>query len=326
LSARREFSVTVAFANYFLQLIGCASHDFARGSSRRMTFVDLRSFDSRWLLTLAALSVFAPGCAAGHDDDASTEVGDDARTAIPPGLERSANVALGIPHDRNGADDLLLDRTEYVVSYNEHTRTPNWVAWRLIQNDLGNTDRALDFSPDAQLPEGVYRVNDEDYLNTGFDRGHMCPSADRTRNAAMNKETFLFTNVVPQRPSVNRGPWKALESHERDLARAGRTLYIVAGPLFAANPPTVGQDVSVPRAFFKVIVSLPDANLDSIDRADVVSVLMDNDESAAASEWPSHAVRARAVQDQSGYTLFGSLPPSARRHLLDADPALGESP
>src|SRR5207244_318977 len=79
-------------------------------------------------------------------------------------------------------NDFLMVKPFYALSYNNVKGTPNWVSWRLSKEDLGTAPRAP-FKPDTTLPSGFKKVQPADYSNSGFDRGHMCPHSDRTRNA-----------------------------------------------------------------------------------------------------------------------------------------------
>ena len=93
-------------------------------------------------------------------------------------------------------------------------------------------------------------------MNSGFDRGHLCPSADRTATDADNDATFFLTNVVPQTHASNAGPWLDLEDEGRQLANQGRRLVIIAGPIFGATHQVIGTGVEVPVSMFKVLVVL----------------------------------------------------------------------
>src|SRR5205085_2817549 len=111
------------------------------------------------------------------------------------------------------------------------------------------------------------------------DRGHMCPSADRSRTPDENASTFLMINMQPQLHELNAGPWEKLEEHERDLARTGdRDLYVVAGGIFAEPPPTIGHGVAVPQANYKIIVVLGRGQGPESVRPDteVLAVIMPN--------------------------------------------------
>src|SRR5262249_52031531 len=140
----------------------------------------------------------------------------------------SPHLALGVPTDADSSDDLILDERDFVVSWSARRLDPNWVAWQLDRRYLGRVPRKNDFRPDEGLPFGVPRVSPHDYQHSGYDRGHMCPSADRDATEEMNSLTFLMTNMVPQLHELNAGPWEKLERHERELAeRQGAELYIV---------------------------------------------------------------------------------------------------
>jgi endonuclease G len=121
---------------------------------------------------------------------------------------RDDNLALGNPSgaeaDATGSpDNYLLTKKQYTLSYNRDQGKPNWVSWHLSNAWLGSTARQNNFAPDNELPGGWYQVSSTSYSGSGFDRGHNCPSADRTRSVADNSATFLMTNMMPQSPQNN---------------------------------------------------------------------------------------------------------------------------
>ncbi len=126
-------------------------------------------------------------------------------------------------------DNYLMVKPQYVISYNSKTKTANWVSWQLNRSWMGTADRQDNFRPDDALPDAWYKVRPNDYTGSGYDRGHIAPSADRTRNEADNSSTFLMTNMMPQVPEVNRGVWGDLEEYCRELVQQGKELYISGG-------------------------------------------------------------------------------------------------
>jgi len=82
------------------------------------------------------------------------------------------------------------------------------------------------FRPDDALPAEAYKVRPNDYTGSGYDRGHIAPSADRTCNEADNSATFLMSNMMPQVPELNRGVWGDLKEYCRELVQEGKELYI----------------------------------------------------------------------------------------------------
>jgi endonuclease G len=165
------------------------------------------------------------------------------------------HTTLGIPEPASIDDPqhALLVKSQYVVSFDGNRKNPRWTSWELTSAWLGSASRSLDFSPDPSLPSDIPQASSNDYVKSGYSRGHLCPSADRTDNATDNLATFQFTNAVPQTAQSNTGPWEDLEKTSRALATAGHHLFIVAGSRYETDQ-TIGNDVAVPTSMFKVVV------------------------------------------------------------------------
>jgi endonuclease G len=237
--------------------------------------------------------------------------------AHPPArIEDSKHVALGVPKDADDSDDYLMDKGEFVLSYSARLNAPSWVAWRLEKADLGSVSRSPGFHADATLPRAFYAVQDEDYTRSGYDRGHMCPSADRTRTKESNLATFVLTNAHPQLHELNAGPWEDLEKHAREIVRSGKDLFVVAGGLFDAAPKRIGhatdpgRRVAVPRASFKVIVVVDrGGGLANVEASTpTIAVIMPNEPAVAGHAWTEYAVTIRDVERESGYDFDARVP------------------
>src|SRR5207248_6889700 len=100
-----------------------------------------------------------------------------------------SNATANVANENN----YLMVKPQYTLSYNRSKGTPNWVAWRLDSSWIGGAPRQDDYRPDPALPAGWYQVQANDYSGSGYERGHMCPSGDRTRSVADNSATFLMT-------------------------------------------------------------------------------------------------------------------------------------
>ncbi|MEP7050635.1 MAG: DNA/RNA non-specific endonuclease [Pseudomonadota bacterium] len=240
------------------------------------------------------------------------------RHQLPPAstdFTNNIHLALGIPRDADPSDDRLLDERAYVVSYSPVKRVPNWVAWRLERSNLGHVKRKNDFRPDPSLPAELFHVSESDYLRSGYDRGHLCPSADREDTAEDNSTTFLFTNMQPQLHELNAGPWERLEAYERRRAEQGDVLYIVAGGVFSAPFPTIGRGVAVPAANFKIIVALPAGQTprDISAATDVVAVLMPNERGVGEHVWTEFLTSVDALEQASGYDFLNAIPEPIQR-------------
>jgi endonuclease G len=214
--------------------------------------------------------------------------------AAPPATTRqpeepNANIRFGIPApaDAKSPDAYLIERPQYVLSYNASKKIPNWVCWRLRKEDIGPALRGP-FEPDPLLPKGFPKVTTHVYDRCGFDRGHMCPAKDRSATQEDCNATFYLTNVLPQSPNSNRKGWERMEEYCRTLARQGKVLYIACGPAGVAGEGSNGQaeeigkgkvKVTVPAKLWKVVLVLPNLEAEPRKNTRVIAVIMPNDQS-----------------------------------------------
>jgi endonuclease G len=235
-----------------------------------------------------------------------------ATTDSPSSSIGSINLALGLPTDSDPSDDLILDHEVFVVSYNVRREVPNWVAWRLVADDFGKAHRTNTFHVDALLPADWYHVGPLDYRGSGYDRGHLCPSGDRTSSPSANATTFVMTNMLPQVRALNAGPWERLESYERELAgQQGKQVFIVAGGLFDATGTQswIGPGIAVPRATFKVLVVLERGQgaADVSAATTIYAVIMPNAASVSGTAWQQYLVSVDQVERESGYNFMSRV-------------------
>lgn len=239
----------------------------------------------------------------------------------------SVHLTLGNPSnaqtDVNQPLNYLIDRPQYALSYNRDQGTPNWVSWHLAAADLGTAARSNSFTADTSLPAGWYQVKTGDYTNSGYDRGHMCPSADRTATDADNQATFILTNILPQAPDNNQGPWVKLETYARDLVGQGQELYILSGGAGISMTIASGK-VTVPVDTWKALLALPEGadDLARINTAThIVAVRMPNRNGIRSAAWESFRVTVDSLEATTGYDLFSAVPAKVQAILesrLDA--------
>lgn len=215
----------------------------------------------------------------------------------------------------------LLTKPEYVLSYNRDRGTANWVSWELQGRDLGGVDRQNDFRADVSLPAGWPQVEPGDYSRSGYDRGHLVPSADRTANTTANSATFLMTNIIPQTADNNRGVWRELEEYCRDLVRSGKTLYIVAGGY--GDLKTLGPQgrVTVPTNTWKAILILDNPQAPIAAQTQVIAVDIPN-KKRLRGNWQNYQVTVDQIEQATGYDLFDQLPDDLERAIESDKPAI----
>lgn len=153
----------------------------------------------------------------------------------------------------------LLKRYAYRSWYNESMRIPLAVSWFLTgDHTRGNNQRRnQQFHPDADVKNPT---TTQDYIQSGYDRGHMCPAGDNKWNQQALDETFLMTNICPQNHNLNKHDWNDLELLCRQWARKYGKVYIVCGPLLRGSQhEQIGprsRRVTVPEAFYKVVLRM----------------------------------------------------------------------
>lgn len=175
-------------------------------------------------------------------------------------------VRYEMPETRRG--EVLIEHTGYMLSYDKTTNCPKWVAWELTDAEATATGGRSDiFLPDPKI-EAKYRVTTDDYKGSGYDRGHMCPSADMKWSSDAQRECFYMTNICPQLHTLNAGGWSRLETACRRWAKQEGCVYVACGPIYNDDRKvrTIGTDhiVRVPDAFFKVVLSLKQGDEKSI--------------------------------------------------------------
>ncbi|MGB7201938.1 MAG: DNA/RNA non-specific endonuclease [Pyrinomonadaceae bacterium] len=223
---------------------------------------------------------------------------------------------FGNPSNATGSvaneNNYLMQKPQYSLSYNRSTATPNWVAWRLDSTWVGTAPRQDDYRPDPALPAGWYQVQDNDYSGSGYDRGHMCPSGDRTRSIPDNSATFLMTNFVPQLAANNQGPWEEFESYCRTLAAQGNEIYIITGP--NGNIGTIAQGrIVVPQYTWKVVLVIPNGNNDvaraSSKATRVFGIIVPNFPPLNINApWRDFRVTVNDVEYLTGHNFFTEIP------------------
>ena len=173
-----------------------------------------------------------------------------------PNLKRETR--YGLPE----ADQILYNR-HYVVGYSYYFRQAKW-ALEIVDSDVTDVVREDNFRADYRIPE-EFRADVEVYEGSGFNRGHLVASQNQIEDRVQNSETFLLSNMCPQKPKFNSGIWRKLEQAVRDLDSDEKVFetYVISGPIFYFDKDVImmgdevdGIDVTlpIPHAFFKSVL------------------------------------------------------------------------
>ena len=241
-------------------------------------------------------------------------------TDIQPEKGDNSNMLFGNPTRASSTtpENYYLDLKYYTQSYSRSKAIPNWVSWHL---DASTTTRIADrmdnFAGFNELPPEFFVVTSSSYAGSGFDRGHNCPSADRSSSAAANSATFLMTNMVPQAPRNNQRTWANFEAYLRSLVDSGNEIYIImgnygTGGIGSKGPATTiaNGNIAVPANLWKVAVVLPTGNKDlsRVNANTRVIAISTANVNTVDPDWRKYLVSVNDIEKATGYDLLSALP------------------
>lgn len=163
-------------------------------------------------------------------------------------------------------DEILTGRY-FTIGYSWYFRQAKWVLEIVNPNAHFEWDveRRNNFRADIRVPRR-FRAGLKAYEDSGYDRGHLVGSANQDELEIQNSETFLLSNMSPQKPNFNRRIWRKLEMAIRKLNDQSRILetYVLTAPIFyfdrkietiGGENEKYGIDVPIPHAFAKSILA-----------------------------------------------------------------------
>ncbi|MDR1880857.1 MAG: DNA/RNA non-specific endonuclease [Tannerellaceae bacterium] len=217
----------------------------------------------------------------------------------------------------NGQKEQIIEHEGFTVSYNPEYRIANWVAYELTPEEAQSDSVARwnKFAPDPDVV-GPTATND-DYRNSGYDRGHLAPAGDMKWSAKAMRESFYFSNICPQNKGLNGGMWHKLEKQCRTWAGQHGTLSIVTGPVIGGELERLGKNrVGIPELFYKVIGCTPRG-----DTPKGIGFLFEN-RNYKNTSLRVMAVTVDSVEAVTGIDFFPSLPREIQDRMESAvDPA-----
>ena len=146
---------------------------------------------------------------------------------------------------------VTLCYSNHQLQYDFQKRIPLWVGEHITKDTLyGTAERQqCSFRADKNIPE-KFQSKNEDYLASGYTRGHMMPAGDIKSNQEAMNETFFLSNIIPQDLENNAGFWFRMETYCRALVKKYSDVYVISGPLFI---PTSTSESEIKVVTYKVI-------------------------------------------------------------------------
>jgi endonuclease G len=252
-------------------------------------------------------------------------------------IDVSLQMQLGNPSgatvNTNNYDHYLIQRAVEAIDYSDNLGEPVWASWDLTAGDVGPATRSTTYFQDTNLPPNFHRLITTDYNGVGninFNRGHLCPSEDRTDSRADNDAVFFMSNIMPQSGPNNQGVWANLESDCRTLASAGNELLIICGPSGFGTTTIPSGKAYIGSNVWKIIVSVPLGGGTALSRLRatnrVIAVSIPNVTNGLSSSWPTYVTSPRQIEQDTGFTFFTAVPASIAavyRAKVDGSPVPG---
>jgi endonuclease G, mitochondrial len=192
---------------------------------------------------------------------------------------------------KDGGKNYLLTRPQYALSYNNAKLTPNWVSWQLNASWIGTTPRNNNFRPDPGLPPTWYKVTPADYGRTGYDRGHMTPSADRDNTPDNESATYLTQ---------------------------GKELQIIAGPYGTKGTIGSNKPITVPETVWKIVLIMDKPGQSPSDigpGTQVIAIEIPNEQGIKTEGWGKYRVTVDSLEQKTGYDFLSALPVDVQAKL-----------
>jgi len=197
-----------------------------------------------------------------------------------------------------------INHKYYKLCYNESDEQAKWVAYSLtnVQVNTNLCDRTDDFRIDPNVKTGTATL--EDYKGSGYDRGHLCPAADRHFSCDAMSETFFMSNMSPQTPGFNRGIWKKLEELVRGWALKYENIFVVTGPVL--NDEKLGAigncKVTVPKYYYKTVLRIDESCWTCI------ALVLTNESGNKA--WSDYVITVDSLERLTSIDFYPGLPDS----------------
>jgi len=244
----------------------------------------MRQLKLFWLSLLAVLAFTA--CSGSDDDETG---GTTQKTSVKNVNANDASsqpelARLEFPKVKGGSSFVIIHECtlnsstkEYGVNYSTEwdptIKSQRWSCYQMYAS-LRETHTSRYYTkttlypyvaeqyPNDEFVSSEYHFVKDPYFRSGYDHGHICPSADRLSSYACNYQTFFLTNMQPQVNGFNAGLWADMESQIRTWVSANKTdtFYVCKGGTIDSADQIMayigsGDDrIPVPKYFYTAVL------------------------------------------------------------------------
>ena len=261
---------------------------------------------------------------SGHFTTSASESGGDGGDVPSPGLTRYSGwaelpVEVNKPGDYYYAYHMRADAGKirnFSVCYSKEYECPVWVAAPMHISYKGNSGRNDAYKQDPVLAGlGCSQIE----KRTGYTRGHLLGSSDRTVSVSTNKQVFYLSNIAPQLQSgfnQGQGVWNNLEAYVDGLwcTEEADTLYQVVG-CYWENTDTKASGTVIPTHYYKALLQVKHGNEGkwvvncSRDELQCVAFLVRHNSSQKyTTPNRSMLISIDELEKMTGFTFFANVP------------------
>jgi endonuclease G len=208
----------------------------------------------------------------------------------------------------------ILRNHGFILGYSDLRGNPLWVEYALT-DQIANTPsikRPNHFETDWR---GINRVSHESYQKSGYDRGHMAPNyaISHLYGREGQADSFLMTNITPQKPKLNQQVWQHLEEAEiKHFAKLFGKVWVITGPVFSGTVERLTSDltVEIPDAFYKIYLTEAAPNKPPTALAFLIPQTVSGKEPLA-----QFLTNIDSIEAQTGIDFFAELDDRIEAHV-----------
>ena len=145
-------------------------------------------------------------------------------------------------------DSVYIKTNIFDIVYSEKLQQPKWIEYHVNCYDGKISRKGLDF----YTCDSIKTSDSKDYENNEWDKGHLAPAADFNCDKNKLKMTFTYLNCVLQHEKLNRGVWRLLEEHERELSKK-YSVNVEIRMVYSKTSKILPTGATIPDAFVKTI-------------------------------------------------------------------------
>ncbi len=287
-------------------------------------------------LLFAALTLAA--CSSSNEDNSNQSGSDNTNKNVASSVMASEVTRLEFPHVSSASNDTIVihyapepgsDKKDvnYSLAWDKVKKANLFTCYEMYARNVQHTPGVNRYSPvnwEDQYPQDPdiwpkYRWDTDPFRGSGYDHGHLCPSADRMYSTTANYQTFFLSNMSAQVHGFNAGIWEVMENQLRDWISANSpvtdTLYVCKGGTISDGNYILGKNnLIVPKHFFSAVL------MKNKEGYKAIGFWFENANNTTTSQdLRPYIVNIETLQKDTGLDFFCNLPDKTEKEVEDLD-------